>query len=323
MKKILIVHTGGTIAMKENQAGSVSIEREHPLSSFQERLASLASITTEHFSQLPSVHISPQIVLDVAKKIKNLKEKEQFDGVVITHGTDTLEETAYMLDLLFPPDYPIVLTGAMKSSNELGSDGPSNLIAAVRVACSDEASGMGVLVVMNDEVHSAKYVTKTHTSSIAAFESPQNGPVGIVTKKGVFFFYKPLSEENYFIETIEKNVLLLKAYSGMGAELFEAIEQKIKVDGIVIEAVGQGNIPPRIVPSLEKMIANDIPIVLVSRSQKGFVQPVYDYEGGGKQLKKKGVIFSNGLSGQKARLKLLIALHTTNDFNQLEKIFAL
>ncbi|PWA12398.1 L-asparaginase [Pueribacillus theae] len=322
MKKILIVHTGGTIAMKENQAGGVSIEGKHPLSSFQERLASIASITTEHFSQLPSAHISPQIVLEVAKKIKDLKKKEQFDGVVITHGTDTLEETAYMLDLLFSQDCPIVLTGAMKSSNELGSDGPSNLMAAVRVAGSNEASGMGVLVVMNDEVHSAKYVTKTHTSSIAAFESPQNGPVGIVTKKDVVFFYKPLSEENYSIETIEKNVLLLKAYSGMGSELFEAIEQ-IKIDGIVIEAMGQGNLPPHIVPSLEKMIANDIPIVLVSRSQKGFVQPVYDYEGGGKQLKKKGVIFSNGLSGQKARLKLLIALQTTNDFNQLEKIFAL
>lgn len=321
MRKILLIHTGGTIAMAENeQNGGIKLSEEHPLVSFQTHLNSIASITTEHFSNLPSPHIGPETVVELSKHIQKRLSNEKFDGIVITHGTDTLEETAYMLELLSPCKHPIVLTGAMKSSNELGADGPNNLLSAVRVATCSETEHLGVVVVMNDEIHAAKYVTKMHTSSIAAFESPLAGPVGIVTKLNVIFFNKPKPDVQLPVRQIKKRVHLLKLYSGVDHVVMETIE-RMKLDGLVVEAFGQGNVPPIIVTTVKRLIANNIPVVVVSRSLNGVVQPAYGYEGGGKQLEDLGVIFSKRLTGQKARIKLLFALHKTNEINKLKTLF--
>jgi len=321
MKKILIIHTGGTIAMMEDKdTGAVQQNQQNPLLLHNDALSSIADVTVVELFQLPSPHITEKIMLELKKKIETSIKEDNIEGVVITHGTDTLEETAYFLDLTVLSDIPIVVTGAMRSSNEIGADGPYNLISAVRVAASDSAVGKGVLVVLNDEIHSAKNVTKTHTSNIATFQSPQYGPLGIVSKREITFHHVPTLRETYDIQKITKNVVLLKAYAGMDGSIIQAI-RTLHPDGLVIEALGQGNLPPTMVPELKKLIDYGIPVVLVSRCFNGYVQEVYNYEGGGRQLKSLGMIFSNGLNGQKARLKLLVTLEITNDHDKLQEMF--
>ncbi|MBU8907213.1 asparaginase [Desertibacillus haloalkaliphilus] len=321
MKKILLLHTGGTIAMHEDeQTGTVGPSVSNPLYSTIESLSKIASVIVDDFLHLPSPHITPQHMLELSKRIERRIKTEYFEGVVITHGTDTLEETAYLLDLLLDTDVPVVVTGAMRSSNELGADGPYNLISSVRTAASDAAHGKGVLVVLNDEIHTAKNVTKTHTSNIATFQSPQYGPIGIVTRRDVDFHHVPSKRERYDVSTLTKNIVLIKCYAGMDPSLLDAI-LTTSMDGLVIEAFGQGNVPPGIVPGLEKLIKHHIPIVLVSRSFGGIVQDTYSYSGGGRHLKELGIIFTNGLNGQKARIKLMIALEVTSDRNKLQELF--
>ncbi|MED4017266.1 asparaginase [Sutcliffiella cohnii] len=318
-KKILLIHTGGTISMQEDEiTGTVTPTSTNPLLAFPVIQDENITIKESELFHLPSPHITPSHMLQLSKYIDEQVQEEQIDGVVITHGTDTLEETAFFLDLTVKSDIPIVLTGAMRSSNEIGSDGPYNLLSSIRVASSAEAKGMGVLVVLNDEIHTAKNATKTHTSNIATFQSPQYGPVGIVTKRGIAFHHRPIRSDKYEIDSVNKNVTLLKAYSGMDSSVFNAVKN---VDGLVIEALGQGNMPPATLEGIKELLKEKIPIVLVSRCFNGIVQDTYGYDGGGKQLKELGVIFSNGLNGQKARLKLLVALQTTNEPVYLQESF--
>jgi L-asparaginase len=321
MKKILVVHTGGTIAMSEDKdTGKVLPGEVNPLHETYALLSQVADVTMDDFLNLPSPHITTEHMMELSNYIHAQLVGKDYDGVVVTHGTDTLEETAYLLDLLHGHEIPIILTGAMRSSNELGADGPHNLISSVRVASSDEAKDKGVLVVFNDEIHTAKNVTKTHTSNIATFQSPQYGPIGIVTKRGVHFHHNIVNKEHYRPLGLSKNVILLKAYAGMPIELLQSV-RRMQVDGLVIEALGQGNLPPALVEEVEAFLHQNIPIVLVSRCFNGIVQDIYSYDGGGKQLKDKGVIFTNGLNGQKARLKLLVTLDMDFKMDEIREAF--
>lgn len=321
MKKIFVIHTGGTISMQEDaSSGEVKPLSEHPLQHEQLPLENV-SLTVKQLFHLPSPHMTPKEMLELKNEIEAVCLENEFDGIVITHGTDTLEETAYFLDLTLHASIPIVITGAMRSSNEIGSDGLYNLISAIKVASCKEANELGVLVVMNDEIHSAKNVTKTHTSNIATFQSPQYGPIGIVNKRRISFHHKPLKKETYKIQKISKNVVVLKAYAGMDGEFIQAL-QSLPLDGLVIEALGQGNLPPLAVPSLTSFIQQNIPVVIVSRCFNGIVQDVYAYEGGGKHLKDIGVILSNGLNGQKARIKLMILLELYSSISKINELFS-
>jgi L-asparaginase len=318
---MLLLHTGGTIAMSEDKTtGFVATKDINPLHETLPEIAKIAAITSDDYLNLPSPHVTPDIMFKLSMYLRERIEQDQFEGIVITHGTDTIEETAYLLDLIMNVKIPIILTGAMRSSNELGSDGPYNLISSIRVAASQEAHEKGVLVVFNDEIHSAKNATKTHTSNIATFQSPQYGPIGIVTKRDIFFHHKPIRRDCYEIEQLTKKVVLLKAYAGMDPELLAAV-RKLPVDGLVIEALGQGNLPPNTVSEIIMLLKENIPVVLVSRCFNGIVQDIYSYIGGGKHLKDLGVIFTNGLSGQKARLKLMVTLEKTTDVTELQELF--
>ncbi|HZG70029.1 MAG TPA: asparaginase [Chondromyces sp.] len=320
-EKILVIHTGGTISMMEDEeSGAVIPGDTNPIASQSNLLPQTTYIETVEPFHLPSPHITPKEMYQLKKLIEQKLKETEFDGVVITHGTDTLEETAYFLDLTLDMDIPIVVTGAMRSSNEIGSDGLYNLLSSIRVAASKEARSKGVLVVLNDEIHTAENVTKTHTSNVSTFQSPQYGPIGIVTKRAIVFHHAPTERVCYPAGDVSKKVALVKAYAGMEPDILYSLKD-LNYDGVVIEALGQGNMPPAVVPAIKTLIEYSIPVVLVSRCFNGIVQDTYGYEGGGLQLKKLGAIFSNGLNGQKARLKLLIALSTTNDMKQLEEVF--
>ena len=319
MKSLLLIHTGGTIAMAQDHAGHVLPNDINPLDASLPRATDIANITTRHFANLPSPHMTPDIMLRLAHFIESELKKEHYDGVVITHGTDTLEETAYFLHLTLGAPIPIVLTGAMRSSNEVGSDGEFNLITALRVAVSEAARGKGVLVVFNGEIHSAFNVTKTHTSSVDTFKSVHFGNLGMVTKDHVYLFNTPLLKQTHMVTSLSKRVAVLKVYAGMEPDLLLAVKQ-LGYDGLVLEVLGQGNVPPSIVDAIAELITV-MPIVIVSRCFNGIVQDVYGYTGGGQQLKELGVIFSNGLNSQKARLKLMVELEINASQLELEESF--
>jgi len=306
MKKILVLHTGGTIAMKEDAiTGGVSPDVANPLMDAVVDIPNEIELIVEDIFNLPSPHITPQHMLQIKERIQ-LAKNNGVDSIVITHGTDTLEETAFFLDMTIGDLLPIVLTGAMRSSNELGSDGLYNFESAIRVAADPQSLNKGVLVVMNDEIHSARHVTKTHTTNVATFRTPTLGPIGLVSKHRILFMQELIPTPRFPVETVDGLIPIVKAYAGMHGELFEGLAQ-VDIDGLVIEALGAGNLPPDTLAPLQQMIDKNIPVVLVSRCFNGIAEPVYDYQGGGSELQRMGVIFCNSINSQKARLKLLIA----------------
>ena len=304
-KKILVLHTGGTISMQADSSGAVVTSSDNPMNHVSNPLKGIQVHTLDFFN-LPSPHIKPKHMLALYQKIK--EEAANYDGVVITHGTDTLEETAYFLDTMEIPRIPIVLTGAMRSSNELGSDGVYNYLSALRVASDDKATDKGVLVVMNDEIHAAKYVTKTHTTNVSTFQTPTHGPLGLIMKQEILYFKTAEPRVRFDLDRIEGLVPIITVYAGMTDELLDMLDWD-KVDGLIIQAFGAGNIPKETAQKLESLLHKGIPVALVSRCFNGIAEPVYAYQGGGVQLQKAGVLFVKELNAQKARLKLLIALN--------------
>lgn len=316
MRRILAIHTGGTISMSSHE-GVVSTNEKNPLT-YQD--ASNMGVNLDEIYPLQKP--SPHITLDDMNMLREiiLSESRDYDGFVITHGTDTLEETAYFLDLTVDIDAPVVVTGAMRSSNEIGSDGLYNYISAVRVAADVLSDGRGTLVVFNDEIHAARYATKTHTSNIATFQSPNRGPVGFLTKDKVMYHHILYPQD--YLEKFNPDIKvgIIKAYAGLDHVSFDALIDA-EYDGVILEALGQGNLPPSALDGLERCLAADISVVLVSRSFNGVVGKYYDYVGGGYNLAERNVIFSNGLNGQKARIALGLALSNTEDHDEIRLLF--
>ena len=304
-KRILVLHTGGTISMQADTAGKVVTTEHNPMNHVTVPLEGIQVTALDVFN-IPSPHITPQHMLQLYQKIKT--DGKHFDGVVITHGTDTLEETAYFLDTMELPDIPVVLTGAMRSSNELGSDGVYNYLSALRVASDDKARGKGVLVVMNDEVHAAKYVTKTHTTNVSTFQTPTHGPLGLIMKQEILYFKTAEPRVRFHLDKISGLVPIIPAYAGMKTELLDMLDLE-KIDGLIIEGFGAGNLPQEVAQELRKLANSGLPIALVSRCFNGIAEPVYAYEGGGVKLHESGIMFVKELNAPKARIKLLIALN--------------
>ena len=304
-KKILVLHTGGTISMQADDSGAVVTSQENPMNHVSNPLEGVEVHALDFFN-LPSPHIKPKHMLALYQKIK--EESDHYDGFVITHGTDTLEETAYFLDTMEVPHKPIVLTGAMRSSNELGSDGVYNYLSALRVASDDKAADKGVLVVMNDEIHAAKYVTKTHTTNVSTFQTPTHGPLGLIMKHEILYFKTAEPRVRFDLDKIQGLVPIIPVYAGMTEELLDLLPVD-QLDGLIIQAFGAGNVPKETSQKLNSLIQAGLPIALVSRCFNGIAEPVYAYEGGGVCLQNAGIFFVKELNAQKARLKLLIAIN--------------
>ncbi|MBN1327690.1 MAG: asparaginase [Candidatus Cloacimonetes bacterium] len=303
-KKIIIITTGGTIAMKQNSPFGVVPNDEFTagLLSF-EQLKDLATIDVHEYANIPSPYMTPEKMLELAKFVDS--EIERYDGAVITHGTDTLEETAYFLNLNLKTEKPVVFTAAMRSSSELGLDGPRNIVGAVRAAACEESKGKGVLVVMDDAINSARDVVKTDSGRTDSFFTPLYGLLGTIDPDKITYYRKALFHEKIQTDTIEPNIDLIKCVSGMDSRFLDtAIRQNTRA--IVLEAFGRGNIPPAIIPAVRRAIAAGILVVVVSRTYTGRVLPEYGYEGGGLFLQKLGVILGSDLKGPKMRLRLML-----------------
>ncbi|MGB9680077.1 MAG: asparaginase [Thermoanaerobacteraceae bacterium] len=321
-KKIAIIFTGGTISMKIDPRLNAAI----PALSGKDILhmvtgiENYADIEMLQFGEYPGPHVTPQIMFNLKKMLENVLLREDISGAVVTHGTDTLEETAYFLDLTLKTQKPVIVTGSMRNSSELGYDGPSNIASSICTAISEQAKGKGVLVVFNNEINAASEVTKTHTLSLDTFKSPDFGPLGIVDNDEAIFYRDILYHDYIPTENIEPRVSLLKTVAGMDDRLFKFLVDSGE-KGIVIEGTGRGNVTPKMVEGIKYAISNGTVIVLVSRCSRGRVLDTYGYEGGGKNLTSMGVILGDNLPGQKARIKLMIALGYTNNHDEIREIF--
>ena len=314
MKNIVILTTGGTIAMKPDPAtgGLVPAVSGDDLIAAVPALKTIAKITVMEYSNVPSGHITPRMMFNIAQTCNMLGQCCDVDGIVVTHGTDTMEETAYMLSMAVNHDKPVCITGAMRGASDMGYDGPANILAAVKTAACDAAAGRGTLLVFNDEIHAAAEVTKSHTVSCSTFASPGWGPVGHVYEDGVVFRRRSERTDRLPCRRLQDDVPLLKVYAGMSDFLFKALADK-PVSGLVVEAVGCGNVPPTVKDGIAYVRAKNIPVVLASRTAAGRVVPVYSYPGGAGDMLDLALIHSGELSGVKARLRLMLALGLAQD----------
>jgi L-asparaginase len=281
---------------------------------------SLAEIECFDFGKYPGPHVTPELMLDLSKKINTKLKSDKYDGVIVTHGTDTLEETAYFLDLTIKTEIPIVVIGAMKNSSEPDWDGPRNLIDALQICLNENSKNLGVLVCLNGEINAASEVTKIYSDSVESFKSLDFGTLGFVQNGRVIFNRLPRHFETIQTKKINTNVDLLTVYAGMDEKFFN-FSADSKVDGIVVEALGVGNVPPPAFEGIKYAVEKGIPVVLTSRCPAGETDDVYGYPGAGKHLHNLGVIFSDYLNGQKARIKLMIVLGLTNKLDEIRKHF--
>jgi L-asparaginase len=322
MKKILVVFTGGTFSMMIDKTTGGAVPRYSgvELMDMIPEAKSLAKIECFDFGKYPGPHVTPELMLDLSKKINAKLQANKFDGVIVTHGTDTLEETAYFLDLTIKTDIPIVVIGSMKNSSELDWDGPRNLINALHICLNDNSKNLGVLVCLNEEINAASEVTKIYSDSVESFKSLDFGTIGFVQNGRVIFNRLPMHFETIQTERIITNVDLLTVYAGMNEKFFKySAESGVK--GIVVEALGIGNVPPLAFEGIKYAIEKGIPVILTSRCPAGETDDIYSYPGAGKHLHNLGVVFSDYLNGQKARIKLMIVLGLTNKLDEIRKYF--
>lgn len=322
MHKVALIFTGGTISMKidERLKAAIPALSDEEIMSKVSGIEKIAEVESIHYGSYPGPHITPDMMLEIGNMIKRLLERPDITGVVVTHGTDCLEETAYFLDLMLDTNKPVVVTGAMRNSSELGYDGPANLSAAICTVCSHESMGQGVLVVMNNQVYAADEVTKTHTLSLDTFQSLAFGPLGIVDQDEVIYYRSRKTRTIINSQKIAKKVGLVKTFAGMDSDYLHYFVQN-NYNGLVIEAMGRGNVPPQMVEGIQAAIDVGMPVVLVSRCMNGRVLDSYGYEGGGKGLREMGVILGDSLSGPKARIKLMLILGLTQKPEEVKALF--
>ena len=319
-----VITTGGTIASRIDPVTGGAV----PAVSAAE-LVALAPAIRDHarevrvteFGLLQSWNIGPDVMLRIATAAREALRDDAVAGVVVTHGTDTMEETAWALDLLAGSEKPVVVTGAMRNASDPGFDGPRNIVAAVRVAVHAGAVGRGALVVMNEEIHAARYVTKTHTTALGTYASPETGPVGLIDDRGVWFRWRPDALPRLAPARAETNVHLVKMAAGSSDLLLRAL-LAARVAGVVIEGSGAGNVADVWHEPIAALLGAGIPVVLVSRCGTGRIVPVYGGPGGGRTLHDLGVIDGGWLSGPKARVALALALGSAMTPEEIRAFFA-
>jgi L-asparaginase len=313
LPRVVLITTGGTISMRNDSqlGGAVPQLSGHEILATVPGVERVADIELREFGRFPGPHMTIARMWELRAAVLEAIA-EGADGVVVTHGTDTIEETAYLLDRSIPPGAPVVVTGAMRNSSELSWDGPANLLAAIQVAASPGARGRGGMVVMDDRIVQGAEVVKTHTEEAGTFRSPNWGPLGIVDKGEVLFYRESRRKEPLMPAHPALPVDLVKVVAGADSRLVEASLRSGAV-GIVLEALGRGNVPPEVMPGVHAWTEAGRPVVIASRSLRGRVLDTYAYPGGGHELREIGAIFADHLAGQQARIELMLAIGVWGD----------
>jgi L-asparaginase len=322
MTCILVLTTGGTIAMQHDAAlggATPKMRAADFAAALPANLLAPAKLETAEIVNLPSSHFTLDTLWRIRQAVADAVARPDVDGVVVTHGTDVLEETAMLLDLTVDSLKPVVLTGAMRTATHVGYEGLANLAAAVRVAAHPDVCGLGTLVVLNDEVHAARFVTKTHTLSLDTFQSPGWGPIGRIEGDRVSIASR-LTRQVIPCPALETRVELLKLTVGAEPTALEDLLAR-GVRGVVIEALGGGRIPPWWFPTIERAIAQGVTVVVGSRCPSGRVWDSYGYPGAVRDAVAAGCLLADELNGQKARIKLMVILGTAQDRERIAQLW--
>ncbi len=314
-KKVSLITTGGTIASKTIENGLLS---SGALTG--DELAALCQLPDDieirviNLLQLPSMHIDFGKMDYIRKAIEKELLDETVSGIVVTHGTDSLEETAYFLDLTINDPRPIVITGSQRSPHDVGTDVYSNLRNSIFVATDTILSDVGVVVVFNERIYSARYVKKVHASNLQGFESFGYGYLGIIDNDVVSVYQKPIIHETHQLIKEIPRVEIIKCYSGATGMFIDAATQH-QVEGIVLEGVGRGQAAPSMVDSIQNALNKGMKIVVTTSAEEGKVYPAYSYLGSAHDLLERGVILGEDYDSKKARIKLAVLLASYEDID--------
>jgi L-asparaginase len=310
--KVVLLATGGTIASRYDPAlgRTVASQRAEDLLEMLPQVGNVAQIELENFATIPSFDMSVQFAFGLARRINEVLARNDVAGVVVTHGTDTMEETSYLADLLLPSEKPAVFTGAQRAHDDPQSDGPYNLLNSVRVAASPLARGLGAVVCFNGTFHAARDVTKVHASAVETFQSYEHGALGEVDGDKVVVHRRPVLRRSFQIDRLEERVELFRLALGVDLRGLEAAIER-GIAGLVIEGFGRGNGPTRLTALVRLAVQKDIMVLVTSRCPAGRVEPLYGGGGGGRDLADAGAVFVGDLKGPKARLLLMVLLSNT------------
>lgn len=318
-----LIATGGTIAMKIDpvrKAPVPAISGEDLLATVPE-IAKVARIEVQNLANVPSAYMDPERWVELQKAVVEALARPEVAGVIVSHGTDTLEETAYFLDLTVQSEKPIVLIGAQRNASEPDFDGPRNLLNAARICVSPDAIGKGAMVVLNSQINAAREVIKTHTSDVESFKSGDYGLLGNADHDRVIFYRAPLRRQHIALRQDKlPRVEIVAMYGGADGALLRAA-CGAGARGIVIQALGWGNVNLPMYEAIEEVLGKGIPLVISTRVPNGRVLPVYGFRGGGNTTRELGAIFADNLPPHKARILLMLALQSTSRAEDIQGLF--
>lgn len=323
LPNVTIVTTGGTIAEKTDPktGGAVPAVSGADLIEAVPSLAKIANIKVINFSNIDSSQMTPEIWARLSKTVDAELAKSSVKGVVVTHGTDTMAEGAYFLSLTLKSKKPVAFVGAMRDASDLSPDGPANIQNAVIQVCSEEAKNWGVTVTLNEYVNSAADVRKTQSTNVQTFNSGEKGYLGYISMGKVIPFHGPGRTIKLPLTEALPNVAIVSDYAGSDGSLLRyAVDNGAK--GIVVDAVGAGNVNTEMYKAVQYALSKKIPVVATTRVFNGGVYPMYGDMGGGETMERAGVILGGDLHAPKARLLLMLAIpHYNGDSNKMRHLF--
>jgi len=310
---IHLLFTGGTISMHRDKAagGNVPAHGGEALVGFTRGLERISPYLIENWAMLPACHLGPDRLWALRERVREIAESGEVRGIVITHGTDTLEETAYLLDRTLDGATPVALTGAMRTSSDEAWDGPRNLLDAAAVAASDQSAGRGVMVVFHGKIFAGRTAVKTHATDPDAFSAPHAGPIGRVERGCVVYeagrrVSGEAGKSKLRPAQLKARVAMIAMVVGDDGRMLDMAREKH--DGVVVVAFGSGNLPPGAVPAIARWIEEGKPVVLATRCPAGRVTPLYAFEGGGARLVGMGAIPAGPRVPSQAWMELMISL---------------
>ena len=319
---VVVVTTGGTVAMKldEKTGALVPAVSGKDLIEAVPALGKIATIETTEFINIDSSQMTPQIWRDLAEKVDTILAREDVAGVVITHGTDTMEEGVFFLQSTLKSKKTVAFVGAQRSASDLSADGPANIYDAVKTVVSPESKGWGVVLVMDQYVNEARYVQKSHTTNPHTFMSGQYGYLGYVVNNKLMKFHDVNKVTKLDLPKTLAKVPLFNTFPGDdGSSIKHAVDDGAK--GIAVAGLGAGNVSKEVFESIKYALSKNVPVVIGTRVYEGGVYPMYGSEGGGSTLMKAGAFLSKDLALNKARLLLLLGVSNGLKGEALAKLF--
>jgi L-asparaginase len=316
LAKVVVLGTGGTISSKrDSPAGSAiskasTTELVAALSERGYRLPADISVETEQVCTIGGYLFDLEIAFRIAKRIEAHLSDPEVTGVVVTQGTDTMEESAFMADLIVSSEKPVAYTGAQHLADDPDPDGPRNLIGAIRFVAAPQSRGLGVVIAFDGEAHAARDATKRHSSRVGTFFSGEHGKIGDIDGEDVVIHRRPLLRRTFRTDAIEKRIDLIRLTMGADARFIRcAIDTGARA--IVIEAFGRGNANHAVIAGIRDAVAAGVLVVVTTRCPEGRVKPIYG-DGGGRDVEAAGAIFAGDLQGLKARVLLSVLLRASD-----------